>query len=94
MGLICWVGLPIGLEHRCYHDLHIWVVTVADSRSQELDSRRKMNLCLMIRHCQQTQFILMMNSMLKDKDITLSLVNELIKLNGSNDLLYLAELGK
>ena len=21
VGLICWVGLPIGWEHRCHHDL-------------------------------------------------------------------------
>ena len=21
VGLICWVDLPIGWEHRCYHDL-------------------------------------------------------------------------
>ena len=27
VGLICWVGLPIGWEHRCNQDLQIWVVT-------------------------------------------------------------------
>ena len=36
----------------------------------------------------------MMKTMLKDKDTTLRLVNELIKLNGFNDLLSLAELTK
>ena len=36
----------------------------------------------------------MMKTMLKDKDTTLRLVNELIKLNGFNDLLNLAELIK
>ena len=28
VGLICWVGLPIGWEHRCHHDLQILVVTI------------------------------------------------------------------
>ena len=47
-----------------------------------------------VRHCQQTQSIPMMKTMLRDKDTTLRLVNELIKLNGFNDLLNLAELTK
>ena len=34
----------------------------------------------------------MMKTMLRDKDTTLRLVNELIKLNDFNDLLSLAEL--
>ena len=45
-----------------------------------------------VRHCQQTHSILMMKTMLRDKDTTLRFVNELIKLNDFNDLLCLAEL--
>ena len=43
-------------------------------------------------HCQQSQFILMMKTMLRNKDTTLMLINELIKLNDFNDFLSLAEL--
>ena len=48
----------------------------------------------MVRHFQQTHSILMMKIMLRKKDTTLRLVNELIKLNGFNDLLSLEELTK
>ena len=47
-----------------------------------------------VRHCQQTQSIVIMKTMLRDKDTTLRLVNKLIKLNGFNDLLSLVELTK
>ena len=47
-----------------------------------------------VQHSQQTQSILKMKIMLRDKNTTLRLVNELIKLNDFNDLLSLVELTK
>ena len=44
-----------------------------------------------VQHCQPTQTILMMKTMLKNKDKTLRLVNELVNVNGFNDFLSLAD---
>ena len=65
------------------------VIYLADWRSQDLDSRKKIKLWLTVRHCQPNQSILMMKTMLRNKDTILSLVNELIKLEVFNDLLSL-----
>ena len=62
------------------------------TREEVKSSSKGMNLRLTT--SQQIQSILMVKTMHRDKDTTLRLVNELIKLNGFNDLLSLIELTK